>query len=185
MPASTPVKDIVLIALFAAFTAALGLFPSIYVGLPAPITAQSMGPMLAGAVLGARRGALAMLLLWLLVAVGLPLLAGGRGGFGVVIGPTGGFFAGWIAAAFIVGRLVRGAGKPFNLWRAALAIGFGGIVVIYVPGIIWLAFIAHIAPMKAALSVLAFIPGDLIKVALTCLLAREAARLFPELTDRR
>ena len=49
-------------------------------GNPVPITLQTMGVMLAGSVLGARRGALAVLTFLALVAAGLPLLAGGRGG---------------------------------------------------------------------------------------------------------
>lgn len=70
-------REIALIALFAALTAALGLMPPISLGFGVPITAQTLGVMLSGAVLGARRGALAMLLLLLLIALGLPLLSGG------------------------------------------------------------------------------------------------------------
>ncbi|WP_230048946.1 biotin transporter BioY, partial [Erwinia aphidicola] len=76
-------RDIVYIALFAAITAALGLFPAFSLPVIAvPITAQTLGPMLAGAIAGAKRGALALVLFVLLMAIGLPLLAGGRGGLG-------------------------------------------------------------------------------------------------------
>ena len=85
-------RDIVLIALFAALTAALGLFPPIYV-FAVPITAQTLGVMLAGSVLGSKRGGLAMLLFLVLVAVGAPILAGGRGGFGIFASPSGGSFS--------------------------------------------------------------------------------------------
>lgn len=57
--------------------AALGLVPQITLGFGVPITAQTLGVMLAGAVLGAKRGAAAAGLMMLLVALGLPLLAGG------------------------------------------------------------------------------------------------------------
>ncbi|WP_338518407.1 biotin transporter BioY [Erwinia aphidicola] len=68
------------IALFAAITAALGLFPAFSLPVIAvPITAQTLGPMLAGAIAGAKRGALALVLFVLLVAIGLPLLAAGGG----------------------------------------------------------------------------------------------------------
>ena len=87
-------RDIVLIALFAAIMAVLGVFPPITLPLVGvPITAQSLGVMLAGGILGAKRGAMSMALFLILVAVGLPLLAGGRGGFGVFLGPSGGFLA--------------------------------------------------------------------------------------------
>ena len=79
-------KDIVYIALFAAVMAVLGLFPPITLPISGvPVTAQSLGPMLAGAILGARRGGLSILLFVALVALGLPLLSGGRGGFGIIL----------------------------------------------------------------------------------------------------
>ena len=112
-------RDLVLIALFTAIIAALGILPPIELGfIPVPITAQSFGVMLAGAVLGARRGALSVALLLVLVAIGLPLLAGGRGGFSVFTGPTAGFLIGWIAGAFVTGlaaeRLVRASQGGFG-----------------------------------------------------------------------
>ncbi len=72
-------KHLTRIALFAALIAALGLLPKLTLTSGIPITAQSMGIMLAGTILGARNGALSVLLFLFLVALGLPLLAGGRG----------------------------------------------------------------------------------------------------------
>src|SRR5690606_14656561 len=100
-------RNIAHIALFAAMIAALGLVPQITLGFGVPITAQSLGVMLAGAVLGARKGAAATILLLLLVALGLPLLSGGRGGLGVFVSPTGGFALGFILAAFVTGLFVE------------------------------------------------------------------------------
>ena len=101
-------RDVVFIALFAAIMAGLAIFPPITLPLlGVPITAQSLGAMLAGGVLGAARGCLSMALFLTLVAFGLPLLPGGRGGLGVFFGPTGGFLIGWIFAAVAVGFLVE------------------------------------------------------------------------------
>src|SRR5689334_16218715 len=99
-------RDLVLSALFAAIIVALGLLPPISIGIiPVPITAQSLGVMLAGVVLGAKRGAVAVLIVVVLVAIGLPVLSGGRGGLPVFAGPTAGFFIGWIFAAYVTGYL--------------------------------------------------------------------------------
>src|SRR5919112_409529 len=68
-------RDLAYVALFAAVIAVLGTIPAIPVG-PVPITAQTLGVMLAGAVLGARRGFLAVLLFLVLVALALPFLPG-------------------------------------------------------------------------------------------------------------
>ena len=81
-------RNLTMIALFAALIAALGLIPKFTLGFGVPITAQSLGVMLCGTVLGAWRGGLAALLFVALVALGLPLLAGGRGGLGVFASPT-------------------------------------------------------------------------------------------------
>ena len=86
-------KDIVYIALFTALMAALGLIPKLAVGA-VPITAQSLGVMLAGGVLGARRGAFAMALFLVLVMAGLPLRSGRAWRDHLLATPSGGFCSG-------------------------------------------------------------------------------------------
>jgi biotin transport system substrate-specific component len=84
-------RDLALIASFAALIAALGLPGSLYLfGGAVPITLQTMGIMLAASLLGARRGALAVLVLLVLVGAGQPLLSGGRGGLAVFAAPRPG-----------------------------------------------------------------------------------------------
>ena len=108
---SSPARDAALIAVFAGFVAALGVVPAFQPpGFSVPITAQSLGVMLAGAILGARRGFAALALFLVLVAVGLPLLAGGRGGLGVFFTPSVGFLLAWPLTAYVIGWLTeRGA----------------------------------------------------------------------------
>ncbi len=97
-------RDLVLAALFAAIIVALGLVPPIMLGfIPVPITAQSLGVMLAGVILGAKRGGFAVLLVLLLVAIGLPVLSGGRGGLATFASPTAGYLVGWFFAAVVTG----------------------------------------------------------------------------------
>lgn len=171
-------KSIVYIALFAALTAALALFPPINLPGGVPITAQSLGVVLAGSLAGAKRGGLAMVLFLVLVAAGLPLLAGGRGGIGVLFGPSGGFLFGWPVAAFVIGYCVsKFAGN--DLWKMILCIAFGGILVMYAIGVPWLAIAAKMPLSKAMTIMLAFIPGDLIKVVLAALITRAVRRALP------
>ena len=71
-------RDMAQIAVFAALIAALGLPGSITVGFSGvPITLQTLGIILAGAVLGPRKGTAAVLVFLALTMIGLPLLAGG------------------------------------------------------------------------------------------------------------
>ena len=76
-----------------------------------------------------------MALLLVLVAVGLPLLAGGRGGLGVFAGPSVGFLVGFPVAALVVGWLTERGGAPYRLAWGIAANVVGGIVVLYVLGI--------------------------------------------------
>lgn len=172
-------RNIVLIALFAALIAALGLIPQITLISGVPITAQSLGVMLCGTVLGARRGALAVLLFLLLVALGLPLLAGGRGGLGVFVSPSAGFLFGFPLAALVTGWIVeRLRVVPLTL-AALLASALGGIVTLYVPGIAGMAIVLDKSLAQAAALALPFIPGDLVKAVIAGLLTGALARARP------
>ena len=178
-------RDLALIATFAGVVAALGLVPAFTPpGFAVPITAQSLGVMLAGAVLGARRGFLSLLLLLVLVAVGLPLLAGGRGGLGVFATPSAGFLIGWPIAAFVVGWLTERGGPTYKLAWGVVANFVGGIVVLYALGIAGIALVAGISVQAAAVSTWIFIPGDLVKVVVAALVARGVHAAYPGLLGR-
>ena len=178
-------RDLALIATFAGVVAALGLVPAFTPpGFAVPITAQSLGVMLAGAVLGARRGFLSLLLLLVLVAVGLPLLAGGRGGLGVFATPSAGFLIGWPIAAFVVGWLTERGGPTYKLAWGVVANFVGGIVVLYALGIAGIALVAGISVQAAAVSTWIFIPGDLLKVVVAALVARGVHAAYPGLLGR-
>jgi len=179
-------RDLGFVALFAALIVALGMIPAFPVpGLPVPITPQSMGVMMAGLILGPKRGALAPLAVIVLVAIGLPVLSGGRGGLGVIVGPSAGYLFGWVAAAFVTGLLaeildVEGKSNAMRIGGMTLAAIVGGIVVEYVFGIAWMAFATKMGPMKAMIGSMMFVPGDLVKAviaALVTLKVREAFRL--------
>ncbi len=81
---------------------------------PAPITGQTLAVLLVGALLGSRRGALSVLAYLAEGAMGLPVFAGGGAGILWLLGPTGGYLFGFIAAAFVTGWLAeRGWDRRF------------------------------------------------------------------------
>lgn len=173
-------RDMVLIALFAAITAAFAVFPPVQIPVvPAPIVVQNIGVMLAGAILGARRGGLALLLFVVLVALGMPLLTGWKGGFGVILGPTGGFVLSWIPAAFVVGAMVEKFWSRLNFWNLLLCNVVGGIVVVYALGIPWLAVIAGLELGQALAGSAVFIPGDVVKAVIASFAALVVKRSYP------
>lgn len=176
-------RDTVFIALFAAIMAALAVFPPITLPvIGVPITAQSLGVMLAGGVLGAWRGALAMVLFLALVAIGLPLLPGGRGGFGVFMGPTAGFLLGWILSAFVIGRLTERFWHSLSFPVALMICLGGGVVVLYAIGIPWIAMVAKISPLTALTGSLSFIPGDIVKSVVAAGVIVTVRRSYPIIT---
>ena len=70
---------------------------------PVPITGQTMGVLLVGALLGSRMGTLSVCTYILKGAIGLPVFAGFKGGIMVLLGPTAGYIYGFIPAVFIMG----------------------------------------------------------------------------------
>ncbi len=172
-------KNIAYIALFAALVAALGLIPKITLGFGVPITAQGLGIMLCGTILGAKRGALAVLLLLLLVAMGLPLLAGGRGGLGLFFGVTGGFLIGWPISAYVTGLIVEKWRTGSIVLVSAIASIIGGIFVAYLFGIVGMAIVLEKTFLESAALMIAFIPGDIIKVIIAGLLTGAIAKARP------
>jgi biotin transport system substrate-specific component len=172
-------KDLVLIALFAAITAVLGLVPAINVG-PVPITAQTLGVMLAGSILGARRGFLSQLLFLVLVALGLPLLASGTGGLAVFAGPTAGYLFSWPIAAFVIGLLTERFWARYNLAWGIVANVVGGILVIYAIGVPVLAAVANLSLGAAIVSgAVPFLVGDAVKAVLAAAVAVQVRRSYP------
>ncbi|MDX3925565.1 MAG: biotin transporter BioY [Shinella sp.] len=183
-------RDIVLVALFTAIMVVLGLLPPITLGfIPVPITAQSLGVMLAGCILGAKRGAAVCLLFLLLVAIGLPVLAGGRGGLAIFAGPTAGYIIGYVPGAFLTGflaeRLVRESQPELRqLIGFLVAAVAGGIGVVYLFGVPWLAYSSGKAFFEVALAGLVFVPGDLIKAFVAMLAGRAVLAGYPLLSVR-
>ena len=130
---------------------------------PVPITGQTFGVLLTGALLGPRLGVLAMLFYLIEGGAGLPFFAGGTGGAARLLGPTGGYLAAYPLAAALAGWLAtRGWDRRPQSMLAAMLLGS---VVIYTLGTAWLA---HFPGIHNALlqGVLPFLPGDAVKALL-------------------
>ncbi|MCL2482974.1 MAG: biotin transporter BioY [Propionibacteriaceae bacterium] len=177
-------KDLALIALFAALTAALGLTPLIPLPmLGVTFALQTLGMLLAGGVLGARRAAWSMLLLILLVAIGLPVLTGGQGGLGKLVGPTAGFIWSWPLGALLVGWLIEKWWATLSFTKALIATGLGS-VALYILGQTWLAICLHIPVRTAIWSWVIYLPGDILKSILAAVVIVTVKRAYPLITAR-
>ncbi|QPC44714.1 biotin transporter BioY [Kaustia mangrovi] len=178
---SISTRSLVHIALYAALVGALGLFPRIDIPVAGgvPITAQTLGVMMAGIMLGAWRGGLALVLFLIAVAVGLPLLAGGRGGLGVFFGPSVGFLIGWPLGAFVAGLIMERT-RRWGVFPAAFTAAIlGGIVAVYAIGVPMLAYKTDMTLGQAFLASAVFLPGDTLKALIAGLVADFLARGYP------
>ncbi|MET3805361.1 biotin transport system substrate-specific component [Nakamurella sp. UYEF19] len=176
-------RDLAQIAVFAALIAALGLPGKILVGASAvPITFQTLGVMLAGAILGARKGFLAVLTFDVLTFAGLPLLAGPRGGPAPFTSSvSAGFLYGWLLGVVVIGFLTSAIMPKYPLWAGILATAAGGMVLIYAVGIPWWAMRGHFSLSYVTSLNLIFLPGDSVKVVITALVAKQVHRAYPGL----
>lgn len=161
-------KQMVLASLMASLTAA-GAYIAIPIG-PVPIVLQNLFVMLAGLLLGGRWGLISIGVYLLAGAVGLPVFAGGGGGIGKFVGPTGGYLVGFAAAAYLIGVLSEhGKGRVAVDVLAMIA----GTVVIYAFGVVWLKAVTGMTFSKAvAVGMLPFLIGDVIKIAAAIPIAR-------------
>ena len=176
-------RSLALVSLFAALLAVFGLIPKIDLPLGVPITLQTLGVMLAGCMLGPRRGLQAVLLFLLAVALGLPLLSGGRGGLGVFMAPSAGYLLAWPLGAWVCGWVM--AGLPVGSPRAAAVSAFGascmgGLLTVHFFGVLGLTIVAKLTWAQAFVGTLVFVPGDLIKCLVCAAVVQTVARGVPD-----
>ena len=154
-------KEICSIAIMTAITAVLAQI-SIPMPLGVPMTMQTFAVTLAGIILGAKNGAVSMVVYLLLGAVGVPVFAGFSGGFQDLTGPTGGFLLSFPVMAFLIGMGMK-LRKQKGIFLLFLILG---TLSNYVVGVAMFCIV-----MKASVwtgisaCVLPFIPAAVIKAA--------------------
>lgn len=157
-------RKLVYVALFAALTAA-GAFLRLPLGMVS-VTAQFLVTAMAGALLGAKWGAVSQGVYVALGLLGLPIFTMG-GGIGYVLQPTFGFVLALIPAAYVIGRVAGRHTAPQSMVLACLA-GLGVLYVIALPymALICNGYLHQNLPFSRLLMVgcLPFLPFDAVKV---------------------
>ena len=178
------VESMLWVALFAALTAAGGAvrIPT----PPIPITLQTLFVYLAGSLLGSTRGAASQIIFLMIGLMGIPVFGSG-GGPGYVLQPTFGYLIGFPVAAWVIGKSTP-RNKSGTWLKIIMANGLG-CVVIHTTGVIYLYFCMQYI-LKTPISwsqalmtgVLIFLPGELIKIALSASLTRRMTPLLKTLS---
>ncbi len=135
---------------------------------PVPITGQTFAVLLVGALLGSKRGAMAIITYIAQGAMGLPFFAGGASGVGILTGATAGYLLGFVGAAYVVGWLAeRGLERSV---RTSVIPFLIGTVIIYICGVAWLSVMLGSLTKAIELGLLPFLIGDAIKLIAAALL---------------
>lgn len=166
------IRRTVLTAVFTALISA-GAFAILPIG-PVPIVLTTLFVTLSGLLGGLRIGISSVIVYLFLGVLGLPVFAGGAGGFAVLTGPTGGYLIGYLPAAAIAGLIFRPGNKSSKITRIFLAslAALLAAISIYIPGLLWLKVSLGLEWGKAlSIGIIPFIPGDLIKTAAAVFLA--------------
>jgi biotin transport system substrate-specific component len=148
---------------------------------PVPISGQTFVVLMLGALFGSYRGGLTMLAYLVEGVLGLPVFTSVTG-VAALFGPTGGYLVGFVVAAYIVGRLAElGWDRRVTTTVAAMLIGDAVILAF---GFVWLTLL--LADVKTAFiaGVVAFIPGDILKIVLAAAILPVGWKFLKRLGDK-
>ncbi|QVI34070.1 BioY family transporter [Lacticaseibacillus chiayiensis] len=177
-------KTLTRMGLLLAVLIGLAFAPPITIGfLGVPIVLQNMGVMLVALLLPTRPATITIGLLLALAALGLPVLTGGRGGIAVFMGPTAGFMYGWLLTPLAYAGITHYL-KQDSWVTKALGMTLGGVLLTELLGAAWLAATTNMTFVSALLSVLIYIPGDLLKMALSVLVVQQLTAVMPALNSK-
>ncbi len=139
-------------------------------GTPVPVVLQNMFIALAGLIMGPVAGLAAVGAYLFLGALGLPVFAGGKGGFIHFAGPTGGFLVSYLPAVFIMGFVSHLRRRSWVFDAVAV---IAGLACIFALGSLWLKIKLGMTWGKvAAIAVLPFLPGEVIKLIASVLVSK-------------
>lgn len=177
-------KNMILCAMFVALIA-VGAFIKIPIPV-VPFTLQYLFTMLAGLLLGGKRGCLAVCIYIMLGLIGIPVFAEG-GGIGYIFKPSFGYIIGFAVASFVTGIIANKKSRP-NLKRLLVA-NFTGLGIVYIFGMVYYYIISNfflgdpigLWPLFLYCFIMA-VPGDILLCIVGAILGK---RLIPLIKEER
>jgi len=174
----TNIKNISYCAIFAALTAILSQIAIPMV--PVPINLAMLSVFVAGALLGPTKATASQVVYILLGAIGVPVFSGFSGGFGVIVGPTGGYIVGYVASAFVIGIIVKYTKKSIISSIFAMVVG---LIVCYALGTAWFMYgpsSEFVGGLWLAITycVIPFLIGDMLKIILASFLVNRLRKVI-------
>ena len=177
MDSSTRQLKLMIYSALMATLTAVGAYIAIPIG-PVPIVLQNLFIMLAGLLLGGRWALISVGVYLLAGVVGLPVFAGGTGGIGKLVGPTGGYLLGFAAAAYWIGTISEKGNRSVLIDIFAMV---SGTLIIYIFGVSWLKIVTGMSFSKAiTVGMLPFLIGDALKIAAAVPIAKALRPMITE-----
>ncbi len=174
MNTKSNIKNVAIIGVFAAIISVISALPIGFNILGVPATLQTLAMAFIGYTLGHKKGTLVVFIYILLGAIGIPVFNGFKGGFGVILGVTGGFIIGFLALAFLSGLSMK-----FKNIFIRLLFGIVGLLICHVIGSIHAAIFLDLTPLKAALAVsIPYLAKDILSVVLAYFIALAVRKAF-------
>jgi biotin transport system substrate-specific component len=176
LKSKTTTSDIAFISLSVALMA---ICSWISIPLTVPVTLQTFAIFTAAGLLGLKRGTLAVLVYILLGAAGLPVFSGFKGGFGILIGNTGGYIIGFIFSAIAVGLFTKLFGKKIPVLVLSMT---AGLLICYLFGTAWFMYVYAKNTGAVGLSavlywcVIPFIIPDTVKIILAVIVVNRISK---------
>ncbi|WP_026478946.1 biotin transporter BioY [Alkaliphilus transvaalensis] len=169
------VKQMTLVALFAALTAVSSQIAVPVPFSPVPFTMQVVAVCLAGGILGRKLGSLSIIIYLLLGAIGLPVFAHFSSGLHILVGPTGGFLLSFPLAAYVIGSITE---KKITYLRTTIAMLLA-LILIYGIGLIQFKYVTSMTwEQSFLLAVANYIIPDLIKIVLTSAIVMKVSHVL-------
>ncbi len=146
---------------------------------PVPVTGQTFAVLLAGVLMGKWWGGISLAIYGGLGIAGVPWFTGWGSGLAHLVGPTGGYIIGFILAALFLGYFTDKYVRSRSFLSMLGLMLFASLVIIYVPGLIWLGFWLNLvkgSPVSfgslLTMGAIPFIAGDVTKAVLAAAIAR-------------
>jgi biotin transport system substrate-specific component len=148
---------------------------------PVPVTMQTLAVMVIAMAYGSKLGTATLFSYLLAGFLGAPVFAGGAG-FAYMVGPTGGYLAGFLASGVVLGALAD-RGWTRN-WQTAAAAMIAGTAIIYLLGVAWLSQLIGF-DKAVQFGLVPFIYGDILKLVIAAVSVPFMWKLVAKLTARK
>ncbi|MGB2486617.1 MAG: biotin transporter BioY [Candidatus Puniceispirillaceae bacterium] len=147
---------------------------------PVPVTMQTLAVMVIAMAYGSKLGTATLFSYLFAGFIGAPVFAGGAG-FAYMVGPTGGYLAGFLLAGVVLGALAD-RGWTRN-WQTTAAAMLAGTSIIYMLGLAWLSQLIGL-DKAITFGLVPFVYGDILKLVIAAASVPFMWKLVSKLTAK-